>query len=127
MATASETETVIKKIIPYLTRRGYDVGTDFTFEYPTTGSARATLGFIDILVRHSGKIAFLVEAKRIAKTLSQKDRTQAISYGKAVKAPFVVLTNGIQFESHNSHSGKRIRWSGNSPTKSQAKANCQTP
>lgn len=112
MATASETETVIKKIIPYLTRRGYDVAKDFTFEYPTSGSTRATLGFVDILVRHAGKIAFLVEAKRIAKTLSQKDRSQAISYGETLKAPFVILTNGTQFESYNSHSGQRIRWNG---------------
>lgn len=112
MATASETETVIKKIIPYLTRRGFDVQTDFTFEYPTSGSVRANLGFIDILVRHSGKIAFLVEAKRFAKTLSQKDRDQAVAYGADVKAPFVVLTNGTQFESYNSSSGKRIRWNG---------------
>lgn len=112
MATISETDTVIKKIIPYLTRRGYDVQTDFTFEYPATGSARANVGFIDILIRHGGKIAFLVEAKRIAKTLSQKDRDQAVSYGRDVKASFVVLTNGSQFESYNSQSGKRIRWNG---------------
>lgn len=43
VATASETETVIKKIIPYLTRRGFDVQTDFTFKYPTGGSVRANL------------------------------------------------------------------------------------
>jgi type I restriction enzyme M protein len=112
MATISETETVIKKIIPYLRRRGYDEAKDFTFEYPVSGSSRANLGFVDILVTHAGKIAFLVEAKRIAKTLSQKDRDQAISYGKDVKAPFVVLTNGSQFESYNSQLGKRIRWNG---------------
>lgn len=29
-----------------------------------------------------------------------------------MKAPFVVLTNGTQFESYNSASGKRIRWNG---------------
>jgi type I restriction enzyme M protein len=110
MAKISETETVIKKIIPYLTRRGYDVEADFSFEYPATGSTRANLGFIDILVRHAGKTAFLVEAKRIARALAQKDRDQAIAYGKDVKAPFVVLTNGAQFESWNPNSGKRIRW-----------------
>ncbi|MHA6766217.1 N-6 DNA methylase [Sphingobium ummariense] len=112
MAKISETETVIKKIIPYLVRRGYDVDKDFTFEYPTKGTARATLGFVDILVRTGAKISFLVEAKRIAKTLSQKDRDQAVAYGVDCKAPFVVLTNGSQFECLNTSTGKRIRWNG---------------
>jgi type I restriction enzyme M protein len=112
MTKISETETVVKKIVPYLIRRGYDVEKDFTFEYPTAGTARANLGFVDILVCHAGKIAFLVEAKRIAKTLSQKDRDQATSYGRDCKALFVVLTNGVQFESINSATGKRIRWNG---------------
>ena len=43
MAKISETETVIKKILPYLERRGYDVSGDITFEYPTASSARASL------------------------------------------------------------------------------------
>lgn len=110
MAKASETETVIKKILPYLVRRGYDVDKDLTFEYPTTGSMRANLGFVDILIQHNGKVAFLIEAKRIAKSLADKDRSQAVAYGKDCKAPFVVVTNGNQFESLNSSTGKRIRW-----------------
>lgn len=123
MGSISETETVIKKIIPYLTRRGYDVDKDFTFEYPTAGTERAKLGFVDILVKQGGKIAFLVEAKRVARTLAQKDRTQAIDYGRACKAPFVILTNGIQFESLNCSHGGRIKWDGKLsdkiPTKSE--------
>ena len=122
MAKTSETETVIKKIVPYLVRRGYDVEKDLTFEYPTTGSARANLGFVDILVRHGGKIAFLIEAKRIAKSLSDKDRAQAVAYGKDCKAPFVVLTNGNQFESLNSSIGKRIRWNAKLSDKIPSKA-----
>lgn len=122
MAKISETETVIKKIIPYLVRRGYDVDKDFTFEYPTTGTARANLGFVDILVRRAGKIAFLVEAKRVAKTLSQKDRDQAVAYGADCKAAFVVLTNGNQFESLNPTTGKRIRWNGKLSDKVPSKA-----
>src|SRR5271170_3908369 len=89
MVKISETETVIKKIIPYLQRRGYDVEKDFTFEYPTPGTSRAALGFVDILVMHNAKVAFLVEAKRIAKTLRVKDRKQATAYGIDCKAPFV--------------------------------------
>jgi type I restriction enzyme M protein len=108
----SETETVVKKILPYLQRRHYDMNADITFEYPTAGSQRAALQFVDILVKHAGKIAFLIEAKRIAKPLSNKDREQAIGYGKSCKAPFVVVTNGAQFESYNSVTGRRIKWNG---------------
>ncbi len=112
MAKISETETVIKKILPYLVRRGYQIEGDITFEYPTAGTQRATLQFVDILVKRAGKLAFLVEAKRIAKTLAAKDREQAIAYGQSCKVPFVVVTNGVQFESYNVHTGKRIRWNG---------------
>lgn len=125
MSKASETETVIKKIIPYLIRRGYDLNTDFTFEYATPGTERSTLGFIDILVKRSGKIAFLVEAKRISKPLSAKDRAQAIEYGKSVKAPFVILTNGAQFESLNTANTKRILWNGKLSDKVPSKAELQ--
>jgi type I restriction enzyme M protein len=112
MAKVSETETVIKKILPYLVRRNYDIDADLTFEYPTPGTQRANLQFVDILVKRGSKIAFLIEAKRIAKTLANKDREQAVGYGKSCKAAFVVVTNGNQFESYNTTTGKRIRWNG---------------
>lgn len=112
MAKISETETVVKKILPYLVRRGYNIDTDLTFEYPTPGTQRAALQFVDILIKQGSKVAFLVEAKRVAKTLAAKDREQAVGYGSSCKAPFVVVTNGVQFESYNTATGKRIRWNG---------------
>lgn len=112
MTSISETETVIKRIVPYLIRRGYDLDKDLTFEYPAKGSTRATMGFVDITVKRSNKIAFIIEAKKIAKTLSSKDRTQAVGYGRDCKVPFVVLTNGVQFECINVYNEKRIRWNG---------------
>lgn len=112
MAKISETETVVKKILPYLVRRGYEIDADITFEYPTPSTQRASLQFVDILVKHSGKLAFLIEAKRVAKTLAAKDRDQAVEYGLSCKVPFVIVTNGAQFESYNVATGKRIRWNG---------------
>ena len=47
---ASETETVIKRILPYLRRRGYDIDKDLRFEIPTGIPGEARTGFIDILV-----------------------------------------------------------------------------
>ena len=47
----SETETVIKKILPYLNRRGYDTVKDFDFETMSTLTDSYSKGFVDILVR----------------------------------------------------------------------------
>ena len=78
----SETETVIKKILPYLNRRGYDTVKDFDFETMSTLTDSYSKGFVDILVTLGKKnAAFLIEAKRISKKLTNKDRDQAISYG----------------------------------------------
>ena len=46
----TETETVIKKILPYLRRRGYDIETDLDFETPVKLTGRYNLGYADILV-----------------------------------------------------------------------------
>ena len=111
----TETETVIKKILPYLKRRGYDVEQDFDFETAVSVSDRYTKGFIDILVTlGKKKPLFLIEAKRIGKNLTQKDRDQAISYGcsKEIDAPFVVVTNGKDIQCYNVKNKQRIIWDG---------------
>lgn len=111
----SETETVIKKILPYLNRRGYDTVKDFDFETMSTLTDSYSKGFVDILVTLGNKnAAFLIEAKRISKKLTNKDRDQAISYArsKEIKVPFVVVTNGIDIQCYNSKNKKRILWDG---------------
>lgn len=111
----SETETVIKKILPYLNRRGYDTEKDFTFESISTRSDSYSKGFVDILVTLGKKNpAFLIEAKKISKKLTNKDRDQAISYARAKEnnVPFVVVTNGIDIQCFNAKNKKRILWDG---------------
>jgi type I restriction enzyme M protein len=124
----TETETVIKKILPYLQRRGYDLSTDFDFETAVSRTNRYSKGYVDILVTAGkSKPLFLIEAKRISKTLTNKDRDQAISYGKSkdVKVPFVVVTNGKDIQCFNTKNSKRILWDSKSaekiPTKDQLK------
>jgi len=111
----TETETVIKKILPYLQRRGYDMSTDFDFETAVSNTDRYSKGYVDILVT-MGKVkpVFLVEAKRISKNLTTKDRDQAIQYAKTkeVNVPFVVVTNGIDIQCFNTKNKKRILWDG---------------
>lgn len=72
-------------------------------------------GFVDILVTLGKKnAAFLIEAKRISKKLTNKDRDQAISYARAkeIKVPFVVVTNGVDIQCFNTKNKKRILWDG---------------
>lgn len=111
----TETETVVKKILPYLRRRGYDIELDLDFETAVSTTDRYSKGFVDILVTlGKQKPVFLIEAKRISKTLTTKDRDQAINYGKSIeiKVPFVVVTNGIDIQCYNTQNSKRILWDG---------------
>ncbi len=129
----TETETVVKKILPYLIRRGYNIETDFDFETAVTQTDRYSKGYVDILVTlGKTKPVFLIEAKRISKKLTTKDRDQAVKYGKAneVNVPFVVVTNGMDIQYFNTKNSKRINWGGKPvdkvPTKEQLKTVIRT-
>ena len=113
MAIHSETDTVIKRILPYLVRRGYDVETDIDFETATKHPERYTKGYVDLLVTGGKtKPQFLVEAKRSSKSLTAKDAKQAIDYGIANKVPFVVVTNGKDIRAYNTKNKQPVRWDG---------------
>ncbi|WP_235851997.1 N-6 DNA methylase [Niallia nealsonii] len=109
----SETETVIKKILPYIERRGYDIESDLRFEDPTELDTENRQGFIDILVDCGKKQPlFLIEAKRDGTKLTAKHRKQAVEYGKSTKCLFVALTNGQVFELLNVNTGKSLKLNG---------------
>ena len=115
MAIRTETETVIKRILPYLNRRGYDTLKDLDFETAASITNSYNKGFVDILVTLGKKRAsFLIEAKRISKKLTNKDRDQAISYARAkeIDVPFVVVTNGTDIHCFNTKNKLRIAWDG---------------
>ena len=118
IAVNTETDTVIKRIIPYLQRRGYDISKDIDFETPVKRAERQTLGYVDLLVS-LGKAAptFLIEAKRATKQLGVKDKKQALSYGESYKVPFVVVTNGQDIQCFNTSNGDLIKWDGKSTQK----------
>jgi type I restriction enzyme M protein len=115
MAVRTETETVVKRILPYLERRGYEIETDLDFETAAKTADRYSSGYIDILVTLGKRSAsFLIEAKRISHNLTAKDRDQAISYArsKTINVPFVVVTNGVDIHCYNSKNKMRILWDG---------------
>jgi len=127
MPVITETDTVIKRILPYLVRRGYDVASDIEFETATKHPERYSKGYVDLLV-HAGKAQpqFLIEAKRSSKTLNKADAKQAIDYGTAHKVLFVVVTNGRDIQAFNTATGEPIKWDGKLtdkiPTKDQLKS-----
>jgi type I restriction enzyme M protein len=107
----SETETVVKRILPYLRRRGYDIETDLIFEHNASDDHKRK--FVDIAVCGKRKsVQFIVEAKRQSHRLTAADRKQALSYGKSVDVPFVVLTNGIDLELLNTFTGTELTTNG---------------
>lgn len=113
MAIRNETETVVKRILPYLRRRGYDPETDLDFETAIAQPDRYAKGYVDILVKcGKAKPLFLIEAKRSSKKLSAKDRDQALAYGKALKVLFVVVTNGNDIQTYNVANAHPIKWDG---------------
>jgi type I restriction enzyme M protein len=109
----TETETVIKRILPYLRRRGYDPEVDIDFETQVQDPERYARGYVDLLV-NCGNVnpLFVIEAKRNGKRLTTSDAKQALGYGKATKVPFVVVTNGQIVEVYNTHTGDALRWNG---------------
>lgn len=109
----SETDTVIKRVLPYLQRRGYTIETDLSFEAPALRQERHSIGYVDLLVTMGkSRPALLMEAKRAGRKLTVKDRDQAISYGRYHAVPFVVVTNGDQMICYNTATKEPIRWNG---------------
>ena len=108
----TETETVIKKILPYLFRRGYKIE-DMDFETGVKTTTNYEKGYVDILITCGrSKPLFLIEAKRISKKLAVKDRDQAIAYAKPLGILFVVVTNGIEMRCYNVNTKQPITWDG---------------
>ena len=139
MQLASERETVIKRILPYLVRRGYDVEKDMSFEDPTKIAGTTRQGFIDILVTCGRpQPVFLIEAKRDGTKITAKHKEQALEYGESKKVLLVAVTNGRNFELLNTATKKPLLLNGSAldriPSKSdllkevlkQLKANAQT-
>ena len=120
----SEMDTVVKRILPYLRRREYDEDNDLEFETGMKLSTRYANGYADILVTcGKNRPQFIIEAKRDSRNLSNKDRDQALEYGKTQKTLFVVVTNGKTIQCFNTLNGKPLRWNGKLtekiPSKSQ--------
>src|SRR5690349_15568677 len=125
MPGINETETVIRKILPYLERREYDIQKDLDFETAVNSTDRYSKGYADIIIRCGQPVPlFVIEAKRSGRVLSDKDKEQALEYGAALGCLFVVVTNGTDIRCFNVANGKPVAWNGKLiekiPTRTQA-------
>lgn len=113
MKFLSEAETVIKRILPYLVRRGYDVKADMSFEDPVSIPGTPRKGFIDILINCGRPTpVFLIEAKRDGTKITAKHREQALEYGISEGVLLVAITNGRTFELLNRTTTKPLLLNG---------------
>lgn len=74
---------------------GYDKYSEITREREIQGNYRC-----DLTIKHGEKIAYLLEAKAIGITLSDKHLKQAVGYAAREGINDVVLTNGLQWQIH---------------------------
>jgi len=71
---------------------GFDKYTDITREQAIRGT------YCDLAIKLDGKIKFLIEVKAIGLNLKASHLRQAIGYGATNGIPWVVLTNGADWE-----------------------------
>jgi hypothetical protein len=105
---ATEQETIIGSVLPFLEELGFDAAElqaersftlrlgHYVYRVDTGEQVRMAVPRSDILVTRNGKNLFIVEVKRKGLPLNDQDRDQAISYARVIHpiAPFVILTNG---------------------------------
>jgi hypothetical protein len=110
-------ETVKNRhLIPFLERLGFDLS-ELSFEErftvrigrKTVGVSTAT-GILDVLVKRREENLFLVEVKRQGEELTTDDRDQGISYASLLRpiAPYVLLTNGDDFQLYSTLSKEKV-------------------
>jgi len=109
---ATETSTVVKKILPHLNRLGYLVD-HMEFEQAVRDEEEHIKGFVDIEIHEKGKPVFLIEAKRDQAKLGPKERQQVLNYARGRPEIFlVVVTNGYDFQLFNARTGQRLKING---------------
>ncbi len=86
----SDTVTIITDMLADLF--GFDKYTEVTSEQAIRGT------YCDLAVKLDGAIKYLVEVKAIGLALKENHLRQAVNYGANHGIPWVVLTNGVNWE-----------------------------
>ena len=86
----SDTVTIVTDMLANVF--GFDKYTEITSEQAIRGT------YCDLAIKLNGKIKFLIEVKAIGLTLKENHLRQAVGYGVTTGIPWVVLTNGVDWE-----------------------------
>lgn len=88
----SDTVTIVVDMLEYVF--GFDKYTEITSEHAIKGT------FCDLAVKIDGTVKYLIEVKAIGLDLKEGHLRQAINYGAHEGIPWVVLTNGMEWQIH---------------------------
>jgi predicted type IV restriction endonuclease len=86
----SDTVTIITDILSNVF--GYDKYSEITSEQAIRGT------YCDLAIKIDGKIKYLIEVKAVGLDLKENHLRQALNYGANNGVPWIVLTNGINWE-----------------------------
>lgn len=88
----SDTVTIVTDMLSDLF--GFDKYKEITSEYAIRGT------YCDLAVKLEGTIKYLIEIKAIGLTLKKDHLRQAVNYGANQGVPWIVITNGVNWEIH---------------------------
>ena len=91
----SDTVTIVVDMLGHVF--GFDKYTEITSEQAIKGT------FCDLAVKIDGKTKYLIEVKAIGLDLKENHLRQAVNYGANEGIPWVVLTNGMEWQIHRIH------------------------
>jgi hypothetical protein len=97
----SETVTIVKDMLGDVF--GFDKYADVTSEYAIRGT------YVDLALKVDGKLHLLIEVKAIGQNLEDRHTKQAVDYGANQGIEWVVLTNGVQWQTYRITFGKPIQ------------------
>lgn len=86
----SDTVTILTDILQDVF--GYDKYTDISSEHAIRGT------FVDLAIKHDGKLILLIEAKAVNTDLKESFVKQAVDYATNQGVDWVILTNGISWK-----------------------------
>jgi len=88
----SDTVTIVTDMLGSVF--GFDKYTEITSEHAIKGT------FCDLAVKIDGSVKYLIEVKAIGLDLKENHLRQAVHYGATEGIPWVVLTNGVEWQIH---------------------------
>lgn len=86
----TDTVTIIKDVLADVF--GFDKYTEVTSEKCIRGT------YCDLALKTDGKVQYLIEVKAVGISLKENHLRQAVNYGASDGIPWVILTNGLDWE-----------------------------